>query len=473
LTIKRTVAFACLAIAITAAAPASALAGIRMYMGFQDDPSLRWREDRATVFDQAQQANAGIVRTTVYWSRIAPLRPAQAANPFDPSYRFDDLDEFVRNAQLRGMEVMLTIWGTPSWANAGRGENRAPSRMQDLQSFAQALSGRYSGHYPGYPFVRFITIWNEPNLGQFLSPTFDANGKPVSPSIYAKLYRAAYAGIKAGNPRALIGVGETSPRGRDKPTPSPGKLQDSLSPGTFARLLAQSKPRIKFTAWAHHPYSTLGASPNERYRFPNVNLSTLKTFEQKLDQWFGRKNIPIWITEYGFETKPGEPKGVTVAQQASYARTAIQQAEADQRVQIFIWFILRDDPTSTWQSGLLNRDGQRKTAFGVFSSLAREVDGRDQIIRVKVGVVPVLRIPVLELAARNGVGAVIGADVRLYQSSNGKLVTFTQLAGTIGVDGWTSFVFGKGRVKSRYDVIFDFNDKLGNRLRRTATLIYY
>lgn len=473
MTIKRTVALACLAIAITAAAPTSALAGIRMYMGFQDDPSLRWKDDRAAVFDQAQQANAGVVRTTVYWSRIAPLRPAQAANPFDASYRFDDLDEFVRNAQLRGIEVMLTIWGTPSWANAGRGENRAPIRMQDLQSFAQALSARYSGRYPGFPFVRFFTIWNEPNLGQFLSPTFDANGKPVSPFTYAKLYRAAYAGIKTGNARALIGVGETSPRGRDRPSPAPGKLQDSLSPGTFARLLAQSKPKIKFTAWAHHPYSSLGSNPGERYRFPNVNLSTLSTFEKKLDQWFGRKNIPIWITEYGFETKPGEPRGVTVSQQASYARTAIQKAADDQRVQIFIWFILRDDPTSAWQSGLLNRDGQRKPAFGVFSALAREVDGRNQIIRVKVGAVPVLRIPVLELAARNGVGAVVGADVRLYQSSNGKLVTVTQLAGTIAVDGWASFVFGRGRAKSRYDVLFDFNDKLGNRLRRTATLIYY
>jgi aryl-phospho-beta-D-glucosidase BglC (GH1 family) len=473
LTIKRTVALACLAIAITAAAPTSALAGIRMYMGFQDDPSLRWRDDRAAVFDQAQQANAGIVRTTVYWSRIAPVRPAQAANAFDASYRFDDLDEFVRNAQLRGIEVMLTIWGTPSWANGGRGENRAPSRMQDLQSFTQALSARYSGRFPGYPFVRFFTIWNEPNLGQFLSPTFDANGKPVSPFIYAKLYRAAYAGIKSGNSRALIGVGETSPRGRDRSTPSPGKLQDSLSPGTFARLLAQSKPKIKFTAWAHHPYSSLGAKPGERYRFPNVNLSTLSTFEKKLDEWFGRKNIPIWITEYGFETKPGEPRGVTVSQQASYARTAIQKAEADQRVQIFIWFILRDDPTSAWQSGLLNRDGQKKPAYGVFAALAREVDGRNPIIRVKVGAVPVLRIPVLELAARNGVGAVVGAEVRMYQSSNGKLVSFSQLAGTIAVDGWTSFVFGKGRVKSRYDVLFDFNDKLGNRLRRTATLIYY
>src|SRR5262245_61727594 len=105
------------ACALASLLPAAASAQPRMLIGFQDDPSLRWRDDRATVFDLAQQAGAGIVRTTVYWSRIAETRPANGANPFDPAYHFDDLDEFVRNAGLNGMEVMLTIWGTPTWAN--------------------------------------------------------------------------------------------------------------------------------------------------------------------------------------------------------------------------------------------------------------------------------------------------------------------------------------------------------------------
>jgi hypothetical protein len=46
--------------------PVSASAQPRMLIGFQDDPSLRWRDDRLNVFDLAEQAHAGIVRTTVY-----------------------------------------------------------------------------------------------------------------------------------------------------------------------------------------------------------------------------------------------------------------------------------------------------------------------------------------------------------------------------------------------------------------------
>ena len=86
-------------------APVTAMAAERMWVGFQDDPSFRWREDRASMLDEAVTSNAGIVRTTVYWSRIAPFRPASPSNPFDPAYRWDDLDEFVRSAQFRGLET--------------------------------------------------------------------------------------------------------------------------------------------------------------------------------------------------------------------------------------------------------------------------------------------------------------------------------------------------------------------------------
>ena len=117
----------------------------------------------------------------------------------------------MRGTQLRGLESLLTIWGTPDWANGGKGANYAPTRLSDLTGFARALASRYSGRNAGYPFVRFYSVWNEPNLEQFLAPTFDKKGKPVSPLNYAKLYRAAYTGLKGGSPGAQIGIGETSP----------------------------------------------------------------------------------------------------------------------------------------------------------------------------------------------------------------------------------------------------------------------
>ena len=458
------VAAACLSAIIF---PVSASAQPRMMIGFQDDPSLRWRDDRLAVFDVAQQANAGIVRTTVYWSRIAQTRPANGANPFDPAYRFDDLDEFVRNAGLHGMEVMLTIWGTPSWANGGKGQNYAPTSYATLQNFARAVATRYSGRFTGYPFVRYYTVWNESNLGQFLSPQYDSKGKPVGPAIYAKLYRAAYAGIKLGNARALVGIGETSARGRDRYLGRQG-TQETESPGKFAELLSQQRPALKFDAWSHHPYPTsISGKPLAKTRWPNVTLSNMPRFESSLSTWFKRK-VVMWVTEYGHETKPDEPQGVTFAQQAAYVRTALRYVAGDPNVALFIWFILRDDPTSAWQSGLVQRDGAKKPSFGAFAALASQYDGRSPQFFVKGGTDrPLVKYAALELWSRSGTGAKVGMTVAVYDK--GKVIRTAQPTSVIGSDGWVSFRAPVKTVKGHdYNITIAANDANGNRVDRTV-----
>src|ERR1044071_2813792 len=145
------------ACAVALLAPLPAGAAPRMYLGFLDDTSFRWSTDRADAFDTAREAHASVIRTIVRWSDVARTRPARASSPWDPAYNFDDLDEFVRSAQQRGMEVLLDVWGTPAWANGGRGPNVPPTEADDLREFMRALALRYSGKYPGFPFARFFS----------------------------------------------------------------------------------------------------------------------------------------------------------------------------------------------------------------------------------------------------------------------------------------------------------------------------
>ena len=214
--------FVCLL--MTLAAPLSAFAADRMYVGFQDDPSFRWREDRHAVIDEAAETNASVIRTTVYWSRVAPRRPTLASNPDDPAYQWDDLDELVRNSQARGMETYLTIWGTPGWANLNKGPNYAPRSYGDLTAFCRALGTRYSGRIPGFPFARFYGVWNEPNLEQFLAPTYDSKGRPVAQKTYAKLYRAGVRGPQGRRARRPGG-------GRRDVAPREGQAVPGQDPG--------------------------------------------------------------------------------------------------------------------------------------------------------------------------------------------------------------------------------------------------
>jgi hypothetical protein len=352
--------------------PEDAVPG-HLLVGFEDEPSLRWDADRTSMVARARQAGARVIRTTVFWMQAAPRRPADPTNPFDPAYRLSDVDELDRLAKAHGIELLLTIWGTPTWANGGLKPNHPPLDAGDLGDFAQALAARYSGRHAGFPRVRLFSIWNEPNLEQFLAPQFDDAGNSVSPQAYARLVNAGYAGIKRADPDALVAIGETSAHGQD--APSRDRIQDSHSPGRFAHLLAEVRPKIHFDAWAQHPYPTRpGRPPDAHVHWPGMGLSSIGRFGDALDDWFGRSNIPLWLTEYGHETRPEDPFGVSRSTQARFAREALSLAADDSRVRMFVWFVLRDTPGNPWQSGLIDDTGQPKPALAAFSREARRVD---------------------------------------------------------------------------------------------------
>jgi hypothetical protein len=365
----------------------------RLLVGLQDDPSFRWAPDRAQMLDRARDAHVALIRTVVVWRDAAPTRPARPADPFDPAYRLDDLDDLVRSAQQRGIELLISIWGTPRWANADQSPNRPPYDPRALEHFAKALADRYSGRHPGYPAVRLYSAWNEPNLEQFLAPQFDEAGRSVSPSLYARLARAVYDGVKRGNPEALVAIGETSPRGHDVPG---RRVQDSHSPARFARLLSEAEPGARFDAWAQHPYPPRPKLPPDRpVRWPGVGMGNLERFGMALDEWFGRDDTPIWITEYAHETLPPEPLGIDPELQARYAEEALQLAAGSPRVRLFVWFVFRDREDGLWQSGLLLEDGTHKPALARFTDAARGLDGRNPVLSENV---EAARVPALELA---------------------------------------------------------------------------
>ncbi len=371
--------------------PQSPMPG-RLLVGFQDDASLRWAPDRADMLDGAREAGAAVIRTIVVWQQTAPQRPTHPTDPFEASYRLDDVDELARGAQERGIELLISIWGTPAWANGGQGPNHSPTDAQELEAFSQALADRYSGRHPGYPTVRLFSAWNEPNLEQFLAPQFDADGESVAPALYAPIARAIYDGVKRGNAEATVAIGETSPRGHD--VPSRGAVQDSHSPARFGRLLSEERPKVRFDAWAQHPYPPRNnIAPDSHVRWPRVGLGNLERFGRAIDTWFGRLQTPLWVTEYAHETLPGN--GIEPALQATFAVEALEVAVRNSRVRLFLWFIFRDSSENPWRSGLLAEDGAPKPAFTRFSDAAQRHDGRNPLLPPDT---EVARIQVLELA---------------------------------------------------------------------------
>jgi len=448
-------------VAVLAVGAAGAQAAARMPIGFFDDLSFRYAPERLQNLELAAAAGGSVIHTTANWPQIAPTRPADATDGGDPAYRLSDLDDLVFTSARYGQRVMIDINGTPKWANGGKAPNVMPKKLSDLTAFARMLASRYNGS-TGHGIVGLWSVWNEPNLQLFLTPQF-VGKKMVGPANYAKLYKAVYAGIKAGNPTAKVAIGETSARGRDKPLAG---ISASIAPATFMKQVAKVKG-LKFDAWAHHPYPTgPNLKPLQVVRYPNVTLGRLKQFEADMKKAFHR-SVPVWITEYGHETKPAEPHGVSEATQAAYAKQALNFAKADPNVQMFIWFVIRDSKGNPWQSGLIRANGSQKPGYSAFSSVAQLIDGTTST--VKAGASPRVTVYVPYLAYYSQPGTTFGMTYTVRDGS--KVVAAGQPTAQLATDQSVTFTPTFKAVKGHtYTVNVVVNEPNGHTETRNAVV---
>src|SRR6266404_4282545 len=137
MTMTRTTRLLLIAFCATLVAPVAAHSATHMPVGFFDDASFRWADNRQANLEQAAAAGATVIHTSANWAQIAPKRPAAASNIDDPAYRLGDLDELVANAQTYGLRVLIDITGTPRWANGNKTPNHMPLRLSDLSTFTR------------------------------------------------------------------------------------------------------------------------------------------------------------------------------------------------------------------------------------------------------------------------------------------------------------------------------------------------
>lgn len=375
-------ALAAIVLALLAASAGTAQASRYLRIGIYDESQTLYGPIDKTM-PIFKQLHVQEIRVNLYWGGpfgVATRRPKNATSPRDPAYDWSLYDRVVRYANQYGMHVLFSVYGTPAWENGGRGLNYAPKSYIDLRNFVRAAATRYSGLYPDgqggmLPPVKEWLAWNEPNNPRFLTPQFTKTSKGWvmdSPVVYAKICNAVYNGVH-GTLRAgeRVGCGVTAPRGNNNPNSS----RPSISPIAF--LVACKKDGLKtFDAWAHHPYygspaDTPATKPvGARGGAPTaVMLGNISSLIKVVTQLYGNKRI--WITEYGYETNPPDPIfGVSYAKQALYLKQAFAIARKNPRIDMMLWFLLKDEPNlGGWQSGLMTYGGKKKPSFAAFEHL--------------------------------------------------------------------------------------------------------
>ncbi len=342
-TSRRTLFVLLLALAVcVGASPGHASSGVQY--GIQDDAWLEFGpgtlNQRLATF---KRLGVPLVRFTLRWNKVALQRPKDATSPRDRAYDWRGPDRVLRGLRRYGLTPVLTLVGTPAWANGGRPPNYAPPRPRDFRRFATAAARRY-------PWVRYWLIWNEPNKRLWLRPTRSR--------IYVEhLLNPAYEAIHAVLPQARVGGGATGPKG----------AAGGVAPVTWVRGMAAA--HAKFDAYAHHPYpSTPSETPSSGgcKNCPWITMATIKKLLILVRRSFGPK--PIWLTEYGYQTNPPDTfLGVNLKRQATNLSLAAMRAWRLPRVTMLIQYLYRDEPQlSRFQTGLVFVDDRWKPSLQGF-----------------------------------------------------------------------------------------------------------
>ncbi len=346
-------------------APAQAYASTGQIEMFQEDSGLL--TDPAATLQQIRDLGGGVVRVSLRWNVVAPVKRPANFHATDPaSYMgWGIYDEIVQDAHADGITVDFSLGGPPPpWAT-GSGQPASggfgvwkPSAAA-FKQFVQAVGTRYSGTYDptlnksaagdpnDLPRVSFWEIWNEPNFGGDLAPqAIKGSTVPTAAPMYRALLDAGWSALTGtGHGRDTILIGNLDARGqsarasRGAPQGLPGNFA-ATKPLQFVRTLycvgsnykelrggaaglvgcptngaasrhfrAAHPALFGVTGFATHPYPVNLPPSEASSKDPDyTEFSELPQFAGMLDRlqriYGSGKRFPVYNNEYGYITNP-------------------------------------------------------------------------------------------------------------------------------------------------------------------------
>jgi hypothetical protein len=222
-----------------------------------------------------QRTGATIARSDALWEATEPNAPSGSRHRFD--WSFDDLVAgSLASHRLRWLPILDY---SARWAQSIAGQDHSPPKAQpEFAAFAAAFAGRYGiggsfwRQHPELPTLPVDTyeIWNEPD-----NPIFWHDGP--NPASYANLYRITRDAVLAVDPAARVIVGGLT------------------NPAWFLPAMLRALPELAghIDGVAIHPYGNT----------PYDVLGQVRTARAALD-FLGMPNVPLYVTEFGWTTRP-------------------------------------------------------------------------------------------------------------------------------------------------------------------------
>lgn len=386
----RPVLLACLALILLGLTAPAAHARAGQEMTFEAPRDLLDPAKRDAAMTELDALGVTSLRVILRWKDVAPGGDASTRPQFDATdpgaYGWGQYDALLGAAKARGWNVLLTLSSpVPKWATASKRDTVTRPDPNEFRQFATA-AGRHFGDQ-----VSTWSIWNEPNLPDFLRPQI-SRGKPVGPTLYRELYLAGRAGLlDAGQAGDRILFGETAPKGSTGRLTPIEFLRRALCLST--KYVKQGKcEKLVTEGVAHHAYTTRQGPSFVPKNPDDVTIRVVPRLSKALDRAAKAgaisANVPLYLTEFGIQSVPDKLFGVSLLQQNEYRAISERIAWENPRVVAFSQYLLRDDDATGensyggFETGLRFANGKAKPSLQGFRlplAVKKRKDGRVSI----------------------------------------------------------------------------------------------
>ncbi len=242
---------------------------------------LQWEAEpfkREKTVQMAAAAGIGWAKQHFPWEDIEP-QPGQ--------FRWEKYDQIVDLYRRYGLRVIARLDRPPDWTRRdNRFKERPPDNFEDFGDFVYAFVRHFKGR------VRYVQIWNEPNLFQ------EWGAQPADPEAYTRLLAIAYRRAKEADPNVYVLAAPLAI------TTEEVEFRGNMNDLTFLERMYRAGAGKYFDILAANAFGM--DRPPQDPPDPGVLNFRRVELQRRIMERYGDGDKPVWFNEYGWNAAPAD-----------------------------------------------------------------------------------------------------------------------------------------------------------------------
>jgi len=272
---------------------------------------------REETIRMASEAGIGWVKQQFIWAQIE-TQNVDFQDPANWKKSWGKYDEIVDLCERYELQIIARLDHPPAWTRQDNSIPDAPP--DDLTDYADFVYG-FVKHYQGR--VRYIQIWNEPNIYP------EWGNRKVDPAEYVEMLKVAYQAAKSADPNIYVLPAPLAP------TLENFAVRRNLSDLIFLDEMYQAGAADYFDILSANAFG-FNLPPEDPPSPDKLNFQRVK-LQREIMERHNDSHKAIWLNEYGWNAAPAGVfskeeltwKRVTEDQQAEYLLRGIELARSE------------------------------------------------------------------------------------------------------------------------------------------------